>query len=72
MEHLIADPGDVVIPPLEDGRDDEFALLVWATEDDYVVLSPDDNTDNDDVAIHKDQIDDLIIALKTVKETMSK
>jgi len=70
LEFLEALPGDVVIPPAEgfaNVADDEAALLVWADDDGYVCMTHDDE-DEDTLAIHPSQVDDLINALKTVKE----
>lgn len=67
LNYLVYDEGDVIIPPAE-GLEDEVATLVWFDEDDrYLVITLDDS-ETISIDVHESQIDQLIEAIKTVKE----
>lgn len=65
LKYLETQPGDVVIPPYA-GEEDEYATLVYY-EDEYYNIALDDE-EATTINIHESQFDDLIVALKTVKE----
>lgn len=66
LEYLHTKPGDVVIPPYDKNDPDDVAVLVYS-EGEYICIGLDD-LEYDRVDIHKSQVDDLIVALKTMKE----
>ena len=68
LMYLEAEPGDVVLPPHPDGDEDEVSTLFrYDEEEREVVIALDDGV-TDAIAIHIDQVDDFIFALKTIKE----
>ena len=62
LEHLDTQPGDVVVPQ----RGEWNALITFPSGESVYILP--DTADDHYVVIHHSQIDDLIEALKTVKE----
>ena len=68
LKYLEAEPGDVIIPPYTDGNEDEVPLLVWFDEETRDVRIELDDGVADAIGVHISQVDDLINALKTVKE----
>ena len=65
LQHIITEPGDVVIPPYDDSEG-EYAILVFYEDEEYTIALDDELFTN--VTVHESQVDDLIEALKTVKE----
>lgn len=65
LKYLETKPGDVVLPPYGD-EEDEYATLV-AYEDGEFIIALDD-VECTHIIIQEPQIDDLIEALKIVKE----
>lgn len=65
LKYLETQPGDVVIPPYGDDED-EYPTLVYYEGEYYNIAL--DNEEATVINIHESQLDDLIVALKTVKE----
>lgn len=68
LRYLEAEPGDVVLPPYPDGDEDEVSTLFRFDEETREVVIALDDGVMDFIAIHIDQVDDFIFALKTIKE----
>ena len=66
LQYLQAAPGDVIIPSYDKSDPDDVAVLVYP-EGEYIHIGL-DNAVYDCVYVHESQVDDLIDALKTVKE----
>ena len=67
LKHQTTLPGDVVIPPYGD-KEDEYATIVFYDEENEEYVIGLDDEDFTNICIHESQIDDLIVALETVKE----
>ena len=65
LKYLETEPGDVILPPYGDDKY-EYATLVYY-EDEYYNIAL-DSEDCTTINIHESQLDDLIVALKTVRE----
>ncbi len=66
LQYLQAVSGDVVIPPYDKNDPDDAAVLVYPVGEEICIGL--DNLEYDRIDIHKSQVNDLIDALKTVKE----
>lgn len=66
LKHLYTQPGDVVVPWR--GEWGEWNALITFPSDESVYILPDTADDDHYVVIHHSQIDDLIEALKIMKE----